>query len=344
MQEIRKTPQPLCPVCGGKGISVYNNLKDELFNTSGLWDMKKCPDNSCFTYWLDPTPIEEDIPKLYQEYTTHSDEMATEKYAGGALLLNKVRDSYIYYKYGYGKEPATLFDKMSRFFAYIHPAWRDTQEANLFYLPYKKDGLVLDVGCGAGGTLLTLEKRGWVGIGIDFDEKAVLNAKSKGLDARQGDLFSQNFKDAKFDAIVMNHVIEHIPNPKKLLEECRRVLKDDGIMVLLTPNSNSRGHKLFKQNWRGLEVPRHLQIFSVNSLESLAKNAGFKNVKAFSSTQGILSIFDESKQMYKTGSFEIKYKHSLTNSLVKHIRWFIFGWLHLLLPNHDEVSTIICKK
>ncbi len=339
MQEIRKTPKPLCPVCRKEGIPVYKNLQDELFGTAGVWDMKRCPNKSCLTYWLDPTPIEEDLPLLYQEYTTHEDQTPRQN-TGHVSALDKVRDPYIYHKYGYAPGTISTWSNLLRFIAYIHPAWRDTQEANLFYLPYKKDGLVLDVGCGAGGTLVSLEKKGWIGIGIDFDEKAVSNAKSKGLDARTGDLFSQNFKDEKFDAIVMNHVIEHIPDPKKLLEECRRVLKTGGILVMLTPNSQSRGHRRYGRNWRGLEVPRHLQLFSCASLQELTRDAAFTNVKSFSSTQGILSIYDESKAMSKTGRFNVPKQHRI----VKQLRWFLFGWVHQLFPGYDEVAVVIARK
>lgn len=344
-QTIHKVSKPLCPVCNSDGALIYNNLTCKLFNTPGLWNIKKCNRNGCETLWLDPTPREEDIPKLYTNYHTHYNNPYTPPKENKVRnLLEKIRSSYLHEKYGYKYTPLRKLEKIYTLLAYIHPAWRDTQEANLFYLPYKEDGILLDIGCGGGNNMDTMQKIGWQTIGIDFDVKAVDNAKNKGLDARSGDLFSQHFANESFDAIIMNHVIEHVPNPKKLMLESKRILKTGGTMTIMTPNTAGRGHRLFKQHWRGLEVPTHLQIFSVKSLLDLAKNCGFNKIKSFSSTQGILSLFDASKSMKETGNFELETKNNTTSKIIKQFRWFIFGWMHILFPGRDEVAVIICEK
>jgi 2-polyprenyl-3-methyl-5-hydroxy-6-metoxy-1,4-benzoquinol methylase len=74
-------------------------------------------------------------------------------------------------------------------------------------------------------------------------------------------------------------VIEHVPDPASLLKECRRVLRPGGKLVVATPNCKSLGHSLFKENWRGLEPPRHLQILSPLALRRFLSEAGFKQVK-----------------------------------------------------------------
>jgi SAM-dependent methyltransferase len=74
----------------------------------------------------------------------------------------------------------------------------------------------------------------------------------------------------------MSHVIEHVPDPVACLDKCRRLLKPGGRLVVSTPNIRSRGHLEFKQSWRGLEPPRHLQIFAPELLGECARRAGLK--------------------------------------------------------------------
>src|SRR5262249_43052026 len=67
-----------------------------------------------------------------------------------------------------------------------------------------------------------------------------------------------------------------------LLCEVLRILKPGGRAVLTTPNSDSLGHQKFRECWFGLDPPRHLQVFSVTTLQELARRAGFKVSRAFS--------------------------------------------------------------
>lgn len=63
---------PNCPVCASSGKDLYTGLKDTLFNAPGIWDMSKCSNEQCGTCWLNPTPLPEEIVKLYNNYFTHS--------------------------------------------------------------------------------------------------------------------------------------------------------------------------------------------------------------------------------------------------------------------------------
>lgn len=339
---LKTITRTYCVVCHSSGTIVYKNLKDKLFSIEGEWSMRKCNNKKCGTVWLDPAPQEEDLYKLYDTYTTHEDTASAEK-RYSSKILDTIRNSYLYSKYRYGTKP-TLKEKMIGFVAYIHPSWRDFQEANIFYLPAKKDGRLLDVGCGSGSTIQILEQKGWNGVGIDFDRKAIENAKKKNIEVYCGDIFSQSFPDDSFDAIIMNHVIEHLPSPILHLQECKRILKKNGTFVAITPNAESRGHAKYKENWRGLETPTHLQVFTVNSLKEIAVQAGFNNVKNFSSMQGILYILDASENMKNRGTFDVPANIGLIKRIVKQMRWFALGVLHTLQPNRDEVAVIVCTK
>lgn len=148
---------------------------------------------------------------------------------------------------------------------------------------------MLEVGCGDGKTLRKLQSLGWEVEGVDFDPSAVMNARRKGLTVHVGDV-AEIKGDGSFDAIISSHVIEHVPDPVAMLKDCYRLLKPGGIIVGITPNAESLGHRFFKADWRGLEPPRHLHTFTLRALENAACCAGFSDVvcSATGRARGIL--------------------------------------------------------
>lgn len=349
MSKIITTQHPTCPVCMSSGIPLYTDLADRLFDIPGTWSLVSCKDTSCKTLWLNPAPSEESIPLLYLSYPTHTTKTTIGDYIKKpTTLLDSIRGSYLERKYGYPTKNNSLFAVLIGFLAYLHPAWRDDQAANLFYIPAKSNGKLLDVGCGGGGAMEMMGNKGWKVTGIDFDQKAVANAKKKGLDVYCGDLFSQHFPESSFDAILLSHVIEHVPKPLELLKECYRILKKEGVLAILTPNANSRGHKRYGRNWRGLETPHHLQIFTPNSLAKLGEQAGFKENKSFSSMQGVFYILSQSKELEVSQKIDpynpVLVKNTLYQKTKKHIYWFIFGLQHIVQPGRSEVAVLIAKK
>jgi len=89
-----------------------------------------------------------------------------------------------------------------------------------------------------------------------------------------GGIEEGGFADDLFDAVSVFHVIEHVHDPAALLRKCARVLRPGGLLVITTPNLHSLGHRWFRENWRGLEPPRHLHIFSSLALMELVTRAG----------------------------------------------------------------------
>lgn len=164
------------------------------------------------------------------------------------------------------------------------------------YIPACPQGSLLDVGCGNGQFLQNMKNLGWEVKGVEIDERAVTTArKFLGLDVISGTLENAQFPDNFFDIVTVSHVIEHLYDPINFLGECRRVLKPGGKLVLLTPNINSFCHKMFKQSWRGVEIPRHLMLFSLPTLEACARKAHFDTVVINSTARMAAYIYSESK-------------------------------------------------
>ncbi|HEY0948501.1 MAG TPA: class I SAM-dependent methyltransferase [Candidatus Paceibacterota bacterium] len=341
---IRTRPRPECPTCSSSGQVLYEEWVDRILGLPGSWRWKQCNDKRCGTLWQDPVTVDEDLWKLYINYPTHEGGQEGTKSRGFAQhLRDAVRNEYLYTRYGYASSSPRWLRPFLASIAYLHPAWRDTQAASVFYLPAVPGGTVLDVGCGNGSSLRALEQRGWRGIGVDFDPVAVDVARSLGTDARVGELESQKFPEGFFDAIIMSHVIEHVPCAKALLQECRRILKEGGVLIAITPNAASRGHQKYCKDWRGFE-PDHLQIFTPQALKALGAETGFSSVRSFSSLQGVDYLLDASEGLMRYGHPEPPTRTGLYEKLAKQLRWFVLGWLHILHPGRDEVAVLSCKK
>lgn len=141
---------------------------------------------------------------------------------------------------------------------------------------------LLDVGCGKGDFMTRMHRRGWLVEGLEVDARAVEYARlTNGLTVHLGSLETIRFPDNSFDVITSNHVIEHVHDPISLIRECLRVLKPAGRLVLATPNIESFGHRIFGRNWSHLDAPRHLQLYSMNTLRECAVRAGFPSVEVW---------------------------------------------------------------
>jgi len=276
--EIRTTPRPNCPLCGAEGEFRYQGLSDRLFGASGLWDIKSCTGDGCDLLWLDPMPTPEDIGKAYLHYYTHS--AGADAQSVGALrrLLRQMKRSYHAEVYGYESDLGPRADWTMCAGLRLFPLHREAADHEVRFLHARPGGRLLDVGCGSGAWLTAMHARGWSAEGVELDRDAVDVARAAGLDVRHGDLEQQHYPTGSFDAVTLCHVIEHLPGPQSTIAECLRVLSPGGTLVIATPNSASLSHRLYGKDWRGLEPPRHLSMFSMQSLNRVLLNAGFDRV------------------------------------------------------------------
>lgn len=271
---IRVRPCPDCYACNSQGKLLYQNLTDRLFGAPGKWNLKRCPKSNCGTVWLDPMPVDEDISKAYRTYHTHEPD-ASPSDNSVRRFFSRIRTGYIQRKYLYCKESQSAWDKLFSFLAYLNPIWRANFDFSVFYLKSKPHGRLLELGCGSGAQLKSMKDLGWCVEGVDFDPAAVSQARQRGITVHLGTLANQKFPDETFDAITASHFIEHIPDPLGMLQECRRLLKPGGLLVMVTPNAGGWGHRIYQSDWRGLEPPRHLHIFTPSSLAEICRRAGF---------------------------------------------------------------------
>jgi 2-polyprenyl-3-methyl-5-hydroxy-6-metoxy-1,4-benzoquinol methylase len=336
--EIRSRSCPSCCICGATGEPLYDGLTDRLFGAPGVWNFKRCSKPSCGLLWLDPMPVEEDIALAYKHYLTHQ-EGSQPANTFLRRVYNLLKADYISIKYGYQGQRRSMVSWIISRLAWLHPVRRDGFDFNASYLSWKPDGRLLDVGCGRGELLERMQRLGWNVEGVDFDHKAVKGARQKRLRVHHGTLAAQSYRDQTFDAITMVHLIEHIHDPVALLRECHRVLRPGGRLVVVTPNAFSWGHRLYGSDWRGLEPPRHLNIFTPVSLAAAAGQAGFRQAQCRTTARAAVILL-ESRYLQRTGNVESVPRRALS-TLVWIEAMGLIEWLRSQVEPHAGEETIL---
>jgi SAM-dependent methyltransferase len=124
-------------------------------------------------------------------------------------------------------------------------------------------GRLLDLGCGQGDLVAAAQGlRLFEAVGVDRTPDRVEYAQKRGLEVHLGTLESCGFEAESFDVVVMWHVLEHIPTPRNLLEQVRRVLRPGGHFVVATPNLAHRRVGPLGPECSFLKPPGHLLYFT----------------------------------------------------------------------------------
>lgn len=130
----------------------------------------------------------------------------------------------------------------------------------------------MNVGCGTGGTIDMLEKFGKVD-NVDTSDDAIAFANKLGYgNITKVDDIALPFEDKTYDVVGAFDVLEHIADHRGALSEWRRVLKDDGAIVITVP--------AYQWLWSGHDVSSHHQRrYTMKSLMTVAAAAGLRAEK-----------------------------------------------------------------
>lgn len=251
-----------CPVCNSKvkDKSLINRPDYEFGLTfkSKYW---KCKNTKCGLVFVYPLPKVTEVSSFYNLYTTHVSNKKLNILSTAARIS---RSSHL--------------DNLKELF----------QNKNLNEIN------VLDYGCGNGNLLIDLSNIGVKHVfGYDMDPIACEFATSLGL--KVFSQFPKIQKNGPYDYIFLNHVIEHLIDPKKDMEDLALQLKPGGFIIIRTPNTNSFLANMFNENWRGWEVPRHLHIFNEKCIIELINKIDTLEISKIQTSNLMFSgIFNES--------------------------------------------------
>ena len=231
-----------CPVCKTGSIAEIFSAKDNTVSHK-IFAVWQC--NACTARFTQDVPEQDAIGAYYasENYISHSD----------------TKEGFINKLY-HAVRRKTLASKMQLI---------QTETG-------KQRGNILDVGCGTGAFLHTMQQAGWNSTGLEPDETA--RAKAGSLyqvnTLPSPEIF--NLTPGSFDAITMWHVLEHVHQLHEYVAQLKKLLTEKGKLFIAVPNYTSNDAQVYKENWAAYDVPRHLYHFSPQSMKILMKMHGLQ--------------------------------------------------------------------
>lgn len=273
----------ICPVCSSDQLINAFAVKDYTVSAE-TYSLVDCA--NCTLRFTQDTPEQSQISKYYksENYISHSD---TQK-----GLINRL----------YHRVRNTTLQNKRRLI--VNETGMDK-------------GSVLDIGCGTGAFLHTMEQKGWTVTGLEPDEQA--RAKALALyrikPAEIGAVFT--LPAAQYDAITMWHVLEHVHQLHEYIHRCKELLAKNGRLFIAVPNYTSKDAEYYKHQWAAYDVPRHLYHFSAESMHQLVNLHGLKIEKMARMWYDSFYVSMLSEQ-YKTG--KVNYVKAVAVGLLSNIR------------------------
>ena len=246
-----------CDLCGESLTTA-----EYLFSNHG-YSLIRC--RSCGLVLTQPRPVRDEILAHYpHDYYTHVGRMRPN-------IKSRLRFRLMTKLGGYPSANESFLENM--FFSLFGNILKSFVRP---IVPYKKGGRLLDVGCGNGHFLFWATSVGWDTYGVDIDEKAVEIAKRHGHRVFLGTLEEASYSDTYFDVVTLLDVLEHCHDPLQVLRECHRILKEDGLLIASVPNFSCYDRRVFRENWIGIDCPRHLFHFTPVTIKKLFQKTGFQ--------------------------------------------------------------------
>jgi 2-polyprenyl-3-methyl-5-hydroxy-6-metoxy-1,4-benzoquinol methylase len=234
-----------CPVCNGSSFVLGWEVFDDRYGEPNRYHLCHC--SICGHIATAPRLSEADLPVLY-----------------GTFYPRKKISA---------EEVAREASDVKGRFATIRRWWNGTDNQGQYGV--RPGEVMLDVGCGSGVSLLEARAFGAQAFGIEADPNVKPIAEALDLTIHFGTLEDQPFSGQAFDLIILNQVIEHLPDPDKALQILRQRLKPHGRIVLVFPNYASLWRRIWTDRWIHWHIPYHLHHFTLKSFVQMAERGGF---------------------------------------------------------------------
>lgn len=234
-----------CPICKSSQFSSFLKCKDHTVSHE-TFQIMEC--NSCKLKFTNPRPEPQKLGDYYKSETYISHSNISKGFINSAYQVIR--------KY-------TLLKKLQ------------------LISKYYRTGKILDIGCGTGEFLKICKDAKWVTLGIEPDPDARKKAvENHGLDVLE-EAEIKSLKNEDFDIISMWHVLEHVSNLNERIEDLKRLIKPNGVIIIAVPNLSSLDAQIYQEYWAAYDLPRHLYHFSPSDIETVFESHGltvFKNL------------------------------------------------------------------
>jgi len=163
---------------------------------------------------------------------------------------------------------------------------------------------LLDIGCGTGDFLKISKEDKWLVTGIEPNDEARTIANQKTNNRAHKNEYLLQLKENSFDVITLWHVLEHLPDLEEQIAVFKKLLKENGTLIIAVPNYKSFDAMYYNEFWAAYDVPRHLWHFSEKSMEKLFSQKSMHVLKTLPMKFDAFYVSLLSEK-YKSGSMNI---------------------------------------
>jgi SAM-dependent methyltransferase len=152
-------------------------------------------------------------------------------------------------------------------------------DGDQYFIKEQKFHLVknlLDFGCHEGRQLKIYQSLNENVYGFEFNEKSANVARLNGFSVTSGAIKNLDKIGIKFDRIILSNVIEHLNDPLNTIKFLKKLLTNQGQILISCPNYNSVFRTVFKNSWSNYHVPFHISHFDLKSLTKLCDLSSMK--------------------------------------------------------------------
>ena len=283
------TTRATCRECGAPARQVHEGMRDRHFGVPGTWSVVECA--SCERLWLDPPPDADALGAAYDEYYTHD----AGPPAGFEPWLKRAVPAA---RLGYRDRVGAMSRLGGALLSCFGPL-RTIGERAVLWLEARPGARVLDVGCGSGELLERMRDLGWQVAGVELDPEGARAARERtGADVVAS---LDDVEPGGFDAVVLDHVLEHLADAGETLRGCLRALRPGGVLALATPNPGAAARERYGASWLHWDPPRHLELRGEGAMRAVVEGAGFEIDRIFTCAGSAHFVWSASRCIERDG-------------------------------------------
>jgi SAM-dependent methyltransferase len=257
-----------CRICGNREGNQAFFPKEMMFGWREAFEYLECGRCGC----LQIAQVPADLAKYYPSEGYYSYKPPKKKHVPGWML--RLRHERTRWFLGESTLAGALIGSLSK-----RPEHFDWFRGRGVTLASR----ILDVGCGAGGLLLKLQREGFRSllgadpfIPADIDYGNGVRILKRGVEALEG----------QYDFIMLHHSFEHMPDSAAALQGLAAHLAPGGTLLLRIPVADSWARRHYGLNWMAWDAPRHLYLHTRKSMELLAAGAGLRITEVVHDSSG----------------------------------------------------------
>lgn len=248
-----------CKICSNEVNNKSLYIREMMYGSGETFEYMQCSSCKCIQLLDIPGDMKKYYPEDYSSFIVRSGK--------STWLHNLLRKRAAAYCIGTGK------DLIGRLLFAVFGAGFAEKFAGM-KIPF--DAKIMDVGTGKGQNLLSLHRYGFSNLsGIDpFIERDI--EYPQGIKVNKTDIYGI---DETYDLVMLNHVLEHMDEQKKVVQKLSELINDEGLVLIRIPVNDCYSCRKYGIHWVAYDAPRHFYIHSAHSLIKLFRDHGFDLVK-----------------------------------------------------------------